>query len=280
MFGEKKYLSLTLVVIIFVTIILGSSSLAVVSEELNIKLRVEGISENLFYDEVSVESTGDLTVKDFLESVNEQYPDLNIEGLDTGFISGVKGESSSYFGGWDGWYYLVNMVAPSVGVSDYVLENNDSIILYYSDMATQRPIIDLSDIKNGNIKFTSADVTYDDDWNEIININPVVDATVTIATFDDSFVTDDNGVISVGEISKGEYAISIEKYAEEIVNEKSLPLVLRFAPDYSITVDNDYPVEDELTEPGDSSLLHFGLLSVLSMILVFVSIRNKANRES
>ena len=51
----------------------------------------------------------------------------------TGKITDVNGEKAGKFGGWDGWQYIVNSVSPNVGVGDYTLSDNDTVVLYYGD---------------------------------------------------------------------------------------------------------------------------------------------------
>lgn len=212
-------------------------------KEMTVTVRIEGISENLYYDTLSVPyNTDELTVQDVLMYIDEQNEDLTITGADIGWISAVNEDKESSFGGWDGWLYTVNGVSPVVTVGDYVLNAGDSIILYYGDpygVGMQYPSVDTSDLANGVLTFTSEDTIYDEDYNAHSVVNPVTDMTVEwFYTEDDkplsvTYTTDKNGQITIDKsyLTEGEHTISIEKY-----NESGLPLILRLAEDYTVTV--------------------------------------------
>ena len=112
----------------------------------------------------------------------------------------------------------------------------------------QYPAVDLSEINKCVIKFTSTDTAYDNDWNPIVSVNPVADATVTFEGR--TYTTDENGAIMVERsiLTEGAHGIQIDKKAAN-----GLPLVLRFAPDFTVDIpeitvtlgDMDY--DDEIT---------------------------------
>lgn len=204
---------------------------------MTVKLRIEGINKNLFYDNVTVPYTSEnLTVQDFIIYVDEQNDDLTVTGA-TGsspYITDINGDAAATFGGWDGWLYTVNGLEAAVGINGVYLNDGDSVLFYYGDpygVGMQYPVIDTTEIDSGVIRFISNDTTYDGDWNPIVTANPVIGMTVVIG--DATFTTNEEGKIVFDNelLPADKYSISIDKKAEN-----GLPLVLRFAPDAEIDI--------------------------------------------
>jgi hypothetical protein len=250
------------------------------AEELSVNVRIEGISENLFYGDVTVAFTDELTVKDVLIFINDNYNEITIVGADVNFVTTVNSDSSGTFGGFDGWYYMVNSQAPAVGIGDYVLTGGEKIVLYYADGVTQVPSADISRISEGVIKFTSVDTTYDEQWNATVTTNPVSNATVTWGSGDNkvTYTTDANGEITIASqyLVPGEYKIQIEKYDVNDVDGKFLPLVLRFADDYTVIVPQ--PAVEE-TQPGDSTSIAIYVIVVVLAIAAVVLVLTKKKKD-
>lgn len=248
------------------TLLAGTSCVTAFAEDeaksLSVTLRIEGISKNLYYNTVEIPYTTDnLTVQDALIYIDEQSDDITITGADISWITEVNGDISGTFGGWDGWLYTVNGTEPDVGVDGYILEDNDSIVLYYGDpygVGMQYPAADTSDIANGVLTFSSENTVYDENFNSSVVITPVNGATVEwfYTTTDDStkaassvvYVTDENGKITIDKayLTEGEHHISIER-----ANESGLPTVLRFADDYTVNVP---AVEADNVEESNSNI--------------------------
>jgi len=213
------------------------------SDAMSVTLRVEGISDNFYYDTLDIPYTDTLTVQDALLYIDEIDDNITFTGVDSAYITAVNNETASTFGGWDSWLYRVNNIAPAVGINQYALNSGDAVLVYYSDeygTGMQFPEADSSNLSNGVLKFTSSDTTYDEQWNPTIVNNPITGATVTWyhnrgAKF---YTTDTNGEIRIDStyLTPGIHRIQIEKYADTEVNGQYLPLVLRLAPDYTVTV--------------------------------------------
>ena len=206
---------------------------------MDLTLRIEGIEENIFYDEVEVPYTDTLTLQAALAYIDLNDESIRITGVDTAYITDINGETAGQFGGWDGWLYLVNGAEASVGIDGLQLSDGDSIVLYYGDpfgAGMQYPAADTSDIREGIIRFTSADTTYDADFNATVTVNPVVDATVILSNGNETtnYVTNERGEISMdkAQLVSGAYTLQISK-----ISDAGIPLVLRYAPDYTIKVD-------------------------------------------
>ncbi len=240
-------------------------------------LRIEGITSNLFYKTVTVPSDGTPTLQEALLEVEKAEEGLTFTGLDTAYITAINGEEAGTYGGYDGWMYRVNNLEPSVGIDQYELKAEDSVVLYYGDpfgAGMQYPEADLSKIAEGVIRFTSQDTTYDANYNPSTQTNPVKGATVVWKAGEESatYTTDDNGEIKIDAalLTPGQHSLSISK-----VGEDNLPLVLRLAPDFTVTVpeaaggeeDNSSTVTpDPAPSTGDATVAGVaGIISLLSV---------------
>lgn len=213
---------------------------------MNLTLRIEGINENVFYDSVEVPYTDTLTLQEALAFVDSEDDSISITGIDAAYITDVNGDTAGHFGGWDGWLYTVNGVEAAVGIDGMQLADGDSILLYYGDpygVGMQYPVADTADISKGIIRFTSSDTKYDADYNATVTVNPVVGATVTWSNGDVTadYTTDDNGEISIDKdlLTQGDHAVQISKFSDA-----GIPLVLRYAPDYTVNVSEVVPADN------------------------------------
>ncbi|MGO4546012.1 DUF4430 domain-containing protein [Paenibacillus sp. 2TAB23] len=102
------------------------------------KLQVDGISGSIFsLQNVTIKNTEKpATALDLLkQALDQAVPKINYKIVDSSFgayVSSINGEAAGTLGGWDGWVYEVNGVAPSIGASAYELENDDVVRFYYS----------------------------------------------------------------------------------------------------------------------------------------------------
>ncbi|MDD3172963.1 MAG: DUF4430 domain-containing protein [Herbinix sp.] len=238
------------------TLLIAVSSISTAfaaDKSMSITLRIEGIEDNLLNVTEDVPYTDSLTLKDALSYIDAQEDSIAITGVDVAYITDINGETAGKFGGWDGWLYKVNGVDASVGIDSLQLSDGDSVVLFYGDpfgVGMQFPVADTTDINDGVIRFTSSDTTYDADYNAITKVNPVVGATVTWSNGEVStdYVTDDNGVIKIEteQLTSGSHILQIAK-----VGDAGIPLVLRFAPDFSVSV--DAALEASLTDNAGKS---------------------------
>ncbi len=220
----KKSLALALTIL---TAVFMFNIAAAADGTITATVRIEGDESNIFYDKVEFDADGkDVTAADILESIDS----VKITGADAGFITEVDGIKGGKYGGYDGWYYLVNGETPMVGVNDFKINDGDSIVLYYGGFPCQIPYIVKDRVSDEYIlTFMSKDTVYDENWNAAIVENPVTDAEVTIG--DKKFTTNDKGEINVGQ--DGYPVIGMEETIQiEKKDQTGAPAVLRFAPDY------------------------------------------------
>lgn len=231
----KKTLSFILVVSLVFALFAGAA-FADDAKSLTVSLRIEGIEDNLYYADVTAEYEETLTLLALIEGIeDETLPEVVVEGEGAdAYIVSIGGEAAATFESMDGWMYLVNGAAPSVAIGACELADGDEVVLYYSDeFATgmQFPVMDLSTTAtDGVVVFTSEDTSYDADGKATVAVNPV--AGMTVIWGDATYTTDDDGKITVeGAVADEAYAVSISR-----VEESGLPTVLRYAPDFTVTV--------------------------------------------
>ncbi|MGG1639149.1 DUF4430 domain-containing protein [Paenibacillus sp. NRS-1760] len=104
----------------------------------NTKVKVDGISQSI-YDQKTVslkQNEKPVTALDALKkALNTANPPItfNIVNSSIGsYVQGIAGQEAGSFGGWDGWMYEVNGIAPDVGANAYQLKENDEVRFYYS----------------------------------------------------------------------------------------------------------------------------------------------------
>ncbi len=225
----KKFKQSMAFVIVAMIIMTMLSLAASADSKMNITFRVEGPDSNLYYGSLAVPYSDKLTAQDAFDYLDEQSSELTFTGVDDGYISAVNDIKAGKFGGWDGWYFAVNDVAASVGISDYVMSDNDSMVLYYGGYPCSLPIIDTGRLNSdGIIAFTSNDVEYDENWNATTVVNKITDAEVTVG--EEKYTTDKNGEIKINETSEGVLPLQIEKK-----DASGAPAVLRYAPDFTVS---------------------------------------------
>lgn len=235
----KKSMSILLVVMMLI------SSLALCSfaaDDVKVSLRIEGIDKCLFYGEVTAKA--DSTVLDVIKAADEADESLTATIVDSDYgpylvdINGIVAGSYTAMM-WDGWSYMVDGVPPDVGVSAYKVEDGDVIVMYYGDpwnTGMQYPVINTEKLSDGIISFTSTDTVYDENWNAVTKEMPVTGYTLTWGYNGKTveITPDENGVCKIPYkyLTIGEHTVQIEKYDEKT----TLPTVLRFAPDFSVSI--------------------------------------------
>lgn len=230
----KKITSTVLVAVMLLSCF--AASVFAADGKITVKLRVEGIEALMYYNDVTVDENA--TVLDVVRATKE----LDVKVVDSyygPYISSINGTKEKTYKGYDGWNYMVNGVIPDVGVSKYTVSKSDNVVLYYGDpfgAGMQYPEINTSDLKNGKVSFTSTDTVYDENWNPVTKECPVKDYTLTWGYGNGKTVKltpDENGVCTIAkEYLKGtKHSVQIERYAEN-----GCPTVLRYAPDFTVSV--------------------------------------------
>ena len=242
-------------IILFNSVSVSTTAYAV-ENTMNITLQVEGIDENLYYHTLEIPYKDRLTLQDALSYIDLKEESLSITGVDNAYITDINGETAGKFGGWDGWLFKVNGNEAMAGIDSTILNAGDTIVLYYGDpygVGMQYPKADTSKLKNGILRFTSSDTTYDENNNATVTVNPVIGASV-IWYYDDlseTYVTDNDGEIKIKQeqLTQGNHVIQISKY-----HNTGIPLILRFPPNYSISIEGTDLVEIEDTNKEISTI--------------------------
>lgn len=202
-----------------------------VESSIEVTLRIEGIEENLYCGTLRAEMTGGqaLTVADILQLADDRDETLTITGIDTGYITAVNGDGSGLTTtAWDGWMVRINGVGLNVGISQATVANGDSIIIYYSDeyvSGMQFPSANTDRLSEGIITFTD---------NLSGQATAVSGMTVIwhYGSQSSTYTTDNDGKITISteELTVGDHIVEISRMADGV------PTVLRFEPNYTVTV--------------------------------------------
>ncbi|MDF2841876.1 MAG: hypothetical protein K0R00_302 [Herbinix sp.] len=256
---SKKIIILLLSMIVFYSISASTTAYAV-ENAMNITLQVEGTEENLYYRTLSIPYKDRLTLQDALSYIDLNEESLSITGVDIAYITEINGETAGKFGGWDGWLFKVNGFEAIVGIDSTILNDGDTIVIYYGDpygVGMQYPKADISELKDGILRFTSLDTTYDENNNAIYTVNPVIGASVTwyYDNLSKIYVTDNNGEIKINQeqLTQGKHVIQISKY-----HNTGIPLILRFPPDNSIIIEDTGMIDIEETNKEFSTISDIG----------------------
>lgn len=245
--------------------------------EITVNVRIEGISQNLYYGDITV-GVGS-TVQDAILALDKREADITINGADAGYITAVNSDGSGLTEqGWDGWLVRVNGQALASGIGSVSLENGDSIVLYYSDeygTGMQYPDMDASDIENGKLKFTSKDTTYDENYNPTVKENPVAGMTVRwyVGETANEYITDESGYINIDKdkLTAGKHKIEVERSANGI------PTVLRLSPDTAVEIADKSPLStdesgtkapDTEIKGGCRSAVFVGAFPILGIVML------------
>lgn len=243
------------------------------ADEKTVSLRIEGKSETYFYGDVTTNASTVAELMDEVDAANDNLTISKQSGKYGDYIDAINGdkEKSIEPAKGDGWMYIINGVAPSVGIGEQQIKDGDVIVFYYSDEygshGFAKPVADLSKLGDREITFTSD--AYAEDFS-LITV-PVEGAKVTWDGKE--YVTDADGkiVIDKADFTVGDHSVGISKVAED-----GVPLVLRFASDYKITVTADMvkaeapavtkpetkPAED--VPSGDTGYAYFAVVAIIA----------------
>ena len=218
--------------------IMAQSAFADENSTITVGFRAEGLKENI-YDNPAVTIAAGSTVEDLIKKINsiDYAPRISINnGFFGAYVSAIDGLAEFEYGEMSGWSYRVNGEDPLVGMSQYKLEDRDSVVWFYGDpygIGMQYPEADWSRLLSaGIISFSSIDSVYDENWELTLTENPVAGAKVTFRW--DAYITDEKGEITITDKTglSGYRALQIERYDEKT----GVPTVLRFAPGFEIYV--------------------------------------------
>ena len=210
---------------------------------ITVKLRVEGIDSCLYYGDVTVKSGS--TAYDVLKAADDASSDLTVTAYDSTYgkyVAKINGISAGSYTekAWDGWLYRVNGTEPEVGIDSFTVSKGDSVVVYYGDpynTGMQYPIVKTDKLSDGKLYFTSLDTVYDENWNAETKEVPITGYTLIWGWGDGQtmeLTPDENGICTIPDVvlTDGEHSVQIVKTDSAT----GLPTVLRFAPDFTVTV--------------------------------------------
>ncbi|MDI6617459.1 MAG: DUF4430 domain-containing protein [Clostridiales bacterium] len=176
-------------------------------------VRVEGLSGTI--------AEGDASGKNALD-IFEKVMDKNKipygEDSSKTYITSIDNIGSGDYGGMSGWMYYVkdqnNVIIPMVGMNQYIPENGDMIIVYFGDfMSTSilNKITFTPNVVKENEQFKMKFNYSHFDYMQNKNIDtPIANAGINIDNL--TYVTDNNGEITVPGLKFGEHTYKISGY--------------------------------------------------------------------
>lgn len=208
-----------------------------------VSLRIEGISECLYYGNVALDENS--TVYDVLKKADKEDDSLTVNAIPSIYggvyivsINSIVAGSQTLLG-WDGWLYRVDGKEPTETADNYTLSGGESIVFYYGDpynTGMQYPIINTSKLSKGLLSFTSIDTSYDSNFNAVEKENAITDYTLIWGAGNEKIeiTPDENGVCKIPYkyLTYGSHTVQIEKYDAKT----GLSTVLRYAPDFSVKI--------------------------------------------
>lgn len=212
-----------------------------------ISLRIEGLSENLYYNSALVTNlSGQFTLRDVINSLSQYpgVPEITVTNeKENSRITqiGAQKEKAIGYPYDDGWLISVNGKYAGRAPDVIAIKSGDDVVLYYADASRmQYPEVDLTYmITDGVVKITSNDETVDDKGNVDRISTPVSGAIVTWDGM--KYTTNAAGEIIIDSTGAGVvHSLQIER-----CDPSGLPTVLRFAPGYGVTYGfDDVPKEE------------------------------------
>lgn len=259
------------IVTLMLTVSMMAAFVSADDATIKVKFRIEGVSENIYYDTFETATT---TLTDVLKELDAASDDITMtitESQYGNYLSSLNGIDEGSHGDMSGWMFMVNGADSDVGMDYVTLKDGDSVVLYFADpygAGFQKPKADVSKIADGVIKFTSDDTVYDADWNPSVVTNPVTGMTVKWYTDDENYTeytTDADGTVTIAkeELTAGEHKLAIEKKAEN-----GAPLVLALEPDYTVTVE---AADDVIDNGGDVGTADSSMLMVYVLCAAFAA---------
>ncbi|NLB81271.1 MAG: DUF4430 domain-containing protein [Clostridiaceae bacterium] len=205
-----------------------------------VNLRIEGITETFYNNSITISGTKSTAldvITDALDSKNITYEISFFENAP--FLSSIKDDKTGQFQGEGGWSCLVNENSLTVGLGDFLVTENDNILVYYGSYgaATQFAEYAISPGplyagKTFKITLTGSYTDWDiNTWESIfVSGKPVMGATVSIG--DDTYITDEEGIATIDKITTmGTYKVNISK-----MSQAGYPAIIRI-PEFEIEIE-------------------------------------------
>lgn len=101
------------------------------------------------------------------------------------YVASINDEQGGSLGGWDGWSYTVNGEMPNVGMSSYVLKENDALNVYYGRWASLTTTAVQANTVNPEVTVNLVGDTFTDAASNIANWTITAgDTNLTVASIE------------------------------------------------------------------------------------------------
>ncbi|HHT01756.1 MAG TPA: hypothetical protein GXZ96_03590 [Firmicutes bacterium] len=204
-------------------ILVRAEKKSVVVEPVPVRVRVEGVSTTLVPERlVTLASTAVPDAIGYDSGAPSVYAALvsALQDLDhtvsyewgSPFVTGIAGEMSGQFGGWDGWNFAVVRAGArcpvEVGPGDFAITAGDQVIWYYGDFDT--PLIDL--------QVSESDLWLGDELTVTLKTlpaagtQPVPCAGATVTVGGQEKITDASGTVTFAMDTAGDFVVVAEQF--------------------------------------------------------------------
>lgn len=206
-----------------------------------VSVRIEGIDRNIANERlIFLTSTGDKSITAY-DAINAALNKNKIEATiyDSGYIFSIDGITDNFFGlkgyDYDYWNFIINGEYSMYGIANCVVEDGDEILLFY-----------------GNGSTANVETSYNYDGKDLtIEISGVSEALVKLSgsNLDTTLEARSNNESKAffSNISPGSYMLQVEKFSESISRGGLfLPLIVRLAPDYYLTLHDEISLDSSI----------------------------------
>ena len=270
------------------------TGLSIPSRTINttVSLRIEGMETNHYFDNITVDNNGVLTVDKVVEAAVPAEKRTIENGSYGPYITALYGDTANYFGvNYDGWVYTVNGVSPSVGVGGYALLPGDTVVIYYGNGDTVVPHAPKVTYNAGGatLTFTADVTTYDAEWNPTVTEQPVKDMTVTWYYGENNgqkatYTTNAQGVVTLDptQCEGGDHKIEIAKQLTVAGKDKTLPQVLRYPANTVVKLEQQETVssDKQVTVSGSNDPYTIYTVTGGSQLSLKTTVKNYGSNDS
>ncbi|MFA9397098.1 MAG: DUF4430 domain-containing protein [Clostridiaceae bacterium] len=186
------------------------------------------------------------------------------------YLNSIDGLAAYSLGSanYDGWMYYIknssNVIAPMVGMSSYVPEDGDSVVIYYGDMLTKYLY---------STKFTPNIVEPNEAFTmQLIDQKGLPIASANLTVNSKIYKTDNFGKINIEGLAAGSYDFSLKASDKE-----GIPYII--ADDSSFTIDGynspAFNLNHEGEEVVDNSLVDINIEDIIKSTSAYVKLNIK-----
>lgn len=199
---------------------------------IEVSLQVEGPQQAVASG--TIETEADHALDALTAFLDEQGISYHVEDASFGkYVSAIAGLEAGMYGGWDGWGFSVKRegewVFPQVGMGDFDLEDGDEVVVYYGAGTALIESVKVNPQQPApGEPFTVTVHKASWDWeSQKKNVSPAVGVAVEVNG--QSALTDENGQVTLKQISAGTHELTVSGYTED-----TAPSIVRYSSQLTV----------------------------------------------